>query len=140
MRTDSLLRSALMGTVVAVVAVVIVFLVADAASGPLLATQPGGDVPEEVPLGGAIFGTILGGLVGTGLAALSRRTPRPVPVFVGICVVGLVLYGIQALTAADTTGTGLWLNVMHIAAAVPIVGSLTLWLQARIEQSTPAPA
>ena len=136
MGVDSLLRSAIVGIVAAVIAVVVVFLIADAASGPLLATQPGGDVAEEVPLGAAIFGTIVGGVFGTALAYLSGRTPRPVEVFVGICVVALVLYGLFALSAADDTATGIWLNVMHIAAAIPIVGLLARWLQGRQRIST----
>ncbi len=136
MRFDSLLRSAGMGIVAAVVAVVIVYLIADGASGPLLAEQPGSDGPEEVPLGGAIFATVIGGLVGTAIAFLAGRTGRPVEIFVGICVVGLILYGLFALTAADDPTTGIWLNVMHIAAAIPIVGSLVRWLQAR--QLSPA--
>lgn len=121
--------------VAAVVAVVVVFLIADAASGPLLAEQPGGDGVEEVPLGGAVFGTVIGGLVGTGLAVLASRTSRSVELFAGICVVALVLYGLFALSAADDTTTGIWLNVMHIAAAVPIVGLLARWLRER--QSSP---
>lgn len=136
MRFDSLVRSAAIGIVMAVVVVVVVFLIADAASGPLLAEQPGGDGAEEVPLGGAVFGTVIGGLVGTGLAFLVARVSRSVEVFVGICVVGLVLYGLFALSAADDTATGIWLNVMHLGAAIPIVGLLTRWLRER--QPVPA--
>ena len=131
MRSDSLFRTAAVGIVAAVVAVVVVFLIADSASGPLLAEQPGGDGAEEVPLGGAVFGTVIGGLVGTGLAALAGRMSRSVQVFVGTCVVALVLYGLFAFSAADDTATGIWLNVMHIAAALPIVGLLARWLQER---------
>lgn len=131
MNTDSLLRSAAMGIVAAVVGVVVVYLIADAASGPLLTTQPGADSAQEVPLAGAIAFTVIGGLVGAGIAYLSARTSRPVEIFVGICVVGLVLYGLLALTAAEETATGIWLNVMHIAAAIPIVGLLARWLRGR---------
>ena len=129
MGVDSLLRRAVAGIVAAVIAVVVVFAIADAASGPLLAAQPGSDVTEEIPLGAAIFGTVVGGLVGTVIALLS--VSRPVEVFVGVCVVALVLYGLFALSAADDSATGIWLNVMHIAAAVPIVGLLARWLRGR---------
>lgn len=130
MNADSLLRSAALGIVAALVAVVIVYLIADAASGPLIAAQPGSDA-AEIPLGGAMFSTVVGGLVGTAIAFLSDRTSRPVEIFVGICVVALVLYGLVALSAAEDTATGIWLNVMHIAAAVPIVGLLAQWLRGR---------
>ncbi len=131
MNTDSLLRTAIVGIVAAVVAVVVVYLIADAVSGPLLAAPPGGGDAEEVPLGGAIVATVIGGVVGAGLAFVSGRTPSPVKIFVGICIVGLVLYGLFALSQAESTSTGIWLNVMHIAAAVPIVGLLARWLQGR---------
>lgn len=130
MNADSLLRSATLGIVAALVAVVIVYLIADAASGPLITAQPGSEA-AEIPLGGAIFSTVVRGLVGTAIAVLADRTPRPVEIFVGICVVGLVLYGLAALRVAEDTATGIWLNVMHIAAAVPIVGLLAQWLRGR---------
>ncbi|MEM8925479.1 MAG: DUF6069 family protein [Actinomycetota bacterium] len=131
MRSDSLLRQALVGIVVAAVGVAIVWLIADAASGPLMANGPDGEL-AEVPLGGAVFAVVIGGLVGTGIAFLLRRLGRGAPVFLGVCVVGLVLYGIWAFSQAENTATGVWLNVMHIVAAVPIVGLLTQWLQTRV--------
>ena len=131
MNVDSLLRSAVAGMVVAVIAVVVVYVIADAASGPLLATPPGGDSAEEIPLGAAIVATVIGGLVGIGVAFLSGRTSRPVEIFVGICLAALVLYGLFALSAADSTTTGIWLNVMHVSAAVPIVTLLARWLRGR---------
>lgn len=131
MGVNSLIRNAAMGVLAAVIAVVIVYLIADAVSGPLLATPPGGDAAEEVALGGAIFGTVVGGIVGAAIAFLSGRMSRSVEIFVGICVVALVLYGLFALSAAEDSATGIWLNIMHIAAAVPIVGLLVRWLQGR---------
>ncbi|MDH3301753.1 MAG: DUF6069 family protein [Acidimicrobiia bacterium] len=131
MNADSLFRSAVVGTIAAVIAVVVVYLIADAASGPLLAVPPGGDAAEEIPVGGAISATVIGGLVGTAIAFVSGRTSRPVEVFVGVCVVGLVLYGLFALGQAEDAATGVWLNVLHIAAAIPIVGLLARWLRGR---------
>ena len=46
--------------------------------------------------------------------------------FVVICVVGLVLYGIVPFTAAEETATAVWLNLMHLAVALPIVGGLAV--------------
>lgn len=131
MRVDSLVKSAGIGIVAAVIAVLIVFLIADAASGPLRAEQPGGGGVDDIPLGGALFGTVIGGLVGTAIAAVAARLGRSVEVFLGACVVGLILYGLFALSSADNTSTGIWLNVMHLVAAVPIVGLLARWLQSR---------
>ncbi len=127
----SLLRNAVVGIVAAVGAVVITFFIADAISGPLMASQPGADGPQEVPLGGAVFGTVFGGVVGTVLAFITSRMKRSTFVFVLICLIGLVLYGLFAWTAADNQSTGIWLNVMHLAAAVPIVGQLTRWVASR---------
>lgn len=131
MRIASLIRSAIVGTVVAVGAVAIVYLLADAISGPLLADQFGADEPQETPLAGALIATIVGGVGGTVLAVISSRFKPAATIFVGICVVGLVLYGIFAMNAADSQSTGIWLNVMHLVAAAPIVGQLTGWLRSR---------
>lgn len=128
MNPSSLLQTAVVGIVAAVIAVVVVFFIADAVSGPLMVTPPGGDVAEELPAGAAVFGTIVGGIVGVGLALVSRRLSRPDQVFVGICVVALILYGVFAFSATDSTSTGVWLNIMHLVAAAPIIGLLVRWL------------
>ena len=135
MSPNTLARSAATGIIGAIVAVVIVYLIADAASGPLMATGPGGDL-EEVPVAGAIVAVIIGGLVGVALAFLVRNRDRAVQTYVGICLVALVLYGIFAFVQADDLATGIWLNIMHIVAAVAIVGMLTRWLQTREQAST----
>ncbi len=75
--------------------------------------------------------TVAGGLDGLGLAAAGRRfLSNPATAFLGICVVGLVLCAIVRFTAAEEVSTGIWLNAMHIAAAVPIFGGLIRELQA----------
>ena len=112
------------GLFVALHLVAITYLAADAASGPLLITQPGADTPEAIPMGFALGFTVLGGLVGIGLALLAKRAGRPRTTFVVAAAVALVLYGIMPFTAAQETSTAIWLNAMHLAAAVPIVGFL----------------
>ena len=125
-----MLKAAIVGVIGAVVAVAITLLIADAVSGPLLVTAAGADVAEEAPLAGAIMFTVLGGVIGLGIAALAKRfLGNPVPVFLGICIVGLIVFGIFAFTAAEETATAIWLNVMHVVAAIPIVGLLTQALQ-----------
>ena len=44
--------------------------------------------------------------------------------FLAVSLLGLTLYGILAFVRAEETYTAIWLNAMHIAAAVPIVGGL----------------
>ena len=124
----AMFKTAAMAIITAVVAVVITYVIADAISGPPMATPPGGDAVEEVTLGGAVVATVIGGIVGTILAFISSRLGRPVQIFTGLCVVGLIVYGIVAFAAADDSTSGLWLNIMHLAAAVPIVGGLARWL------------
>lgn len=128
-----LLKSGLIGTVGAVVAVAITFLIGDAISGPLLATSPGTDAPEAVAIGAALAGTVVGGIAGIILAAISKQFlgAKAAAIFVGICVVGLVAYGAFSFTATEEISAGIWLNVMHIVAAIPIVGLLVQNLNER---------
>jgi cation transporter-like permease len=69
----SLVRTGGMAIVAALVFVAIAFLIADAATGGLWVTPMGGETPEETPLGVALFMTLMGGVVGTGLAFAARR-------------------------------------------------------------------
>ena len=71
----TLMKAAGTGTLGAVVFVIAVWFVADAASGPILADNPDGDL-AEVRLAGAIIATIIGGILGTGLAFLLRGRAR----------------------------------------------------------------
>jgi len=128
-RKAALMKSAIarqggIGLIVALVLVAITYVAADAASGPLLVTQPGGDTPEAIPMGFALGFTVLGGAVGIGLAFLANRTGRPRITFVVVAAVALVLYGIMPFAAAEEASTAIWLNAMHLAAALPIVGLL----------------
>ncbi len=113
----------------ALVAVTVVYLIASAATDNLLVTPPGGDAPEEVVLGTALFAATVGGVVGAVLAwATNRFGRRPRRLFVTVCVVGLVLYGIVPFTAAEQASTAIWLNLMHVAVAIPVVGGLARYL------------
>ena len=118
-------KAAGFGTLIALGLVSIVYLIADAAGGPLLVTQPGSDSIEAVPLGAVIAFTVLGGAVGLGLALLTNRRNWHPSMFIAVCVGGLALYGIVPFTAAEQTSTAIWLNAMHLAAAAPIAGLLT---------------
>lgn len=119
----NVMKAGAMGIAAALPLVLVVYLVADAVSGPLLVTQPGDDVAEEVPVGAALGFTALGGVVGIGLALVVARR-WSASTFVKICVVGLALYAVMPFVSAEEVATAIWLNVMHVAAAVPIVGLL----------------
>jgi len=117
-------KAAGFGATVAVGLVLILYLVADAASGPLLVTQPGSDNIEEVALGTVVAFTVLGGVVGLGVALVVNRCNWPPWTFVAVCVAAFLLYGIVPFIAAEQISTAIWLNAMHLAAAAPIIGLL----------------
>ena len=121
-----MLKSTLIGTIAAVIGVVLTLFIADAVSGPLMVTPPGSDAPEELLLDAAIPATVIGGLAGLGLAAACARLlgAKAATAFLAICAFGLVAYGVLSFTAAEELATGVWLNVMHVVAAIPIVGLL----------------
>jgi hypothetical protein len=122
---SNLFVAAGIGTAMAVALVALVYGIAQAVDANLLVTSPGADIPKEVPIGNALGITVLGGVVGLLLAVAARRfTPRPRFIFLAVCLVLLVLDGITPFTASDETSTGVWLNAMHLVAAIPIVGSL----------------
>jgi hypothetical protein len=125
-----MVKAAGVGIVAAVVGVVIMFLIADALSGPLLVTPVGADSPEETTVVLAAVFTVVGGIVGLGIAALCKRfLGNPPAAFLGICAVGLTLYAIMPFVAAEEVATAIWLNVMHLVAAAPIMGSLVTELR-----------
>lgn len=127
-------RAGGLGTGIALGVVLVVYLIADAASGPLLVTQPGSDAADEVTLGAVLTFTVLGGVVGLGLALVVHRRRWSPSTFVAVCVAALVLYGIMPFVAAEQTSTAIWLNAMHLAAAVPIVGLLARSLADREQE------
>lgn len=124
-----LLRTAGMALVAALVAVTIVFLIAQAATDNLLVTPPGSDAVREVGIGDALFSSVVGGIIATALAfAMGRFPARPRMTFLVVCVAGLGLYGIVPFAAAEESATGVWLNLMHLSVAIPIVGGLAMYL------------
>jgi len=135
-----LLPTAGISIVAALALVTIVFLIAQAATENLSVTPPGGDAVRDVGLGDALFFTVVGGIVGTALAwAMNRFLARPRMAFLVTCLVGLGLYGIVPFAAAEETATGVWLNLMHLAVAVPVVGGLAMYLPdaSALARSTP---
>ena len=116
-------RTGILATLVALGLVALVFLIADASSDGLVVEMPGSGDRQAVGFGDIIVPVVLGGVAGTVLAWIAGRfVPRPRATFAAICVAGLVVYGIVPFAAAEEPATGVWLNVMHLAAALPIVG------------------
>ena len=135
---NTVVRAGAIGIAVALVVVVVGFLVADAGSGPLTVSMPGNDSVERITIAQVVMFTVLGGAAGIGLALAARRLSRPRATFVAVCAAALLLYGITPFAAAESTSTAIWLNVLHVAAAVPIVGSLVRRLPAeRIRDEAP---
>lgn len=120
----TIVKAAGFGTAAALGLVLITYLIADAASGPLLVTQPGSDTVEKIALGAVVAFTVLGGAVGLGLALVVNRRSWAPSTFITVCVAALALYAIVPFTAAEQTSTAIWLNTMHVAAAAPIISLL----------------
>lgn len=123
-----LVPTAAMATAVAVVLALIVYFIAQAATDNLL-VDTGGDQPEEVPAFGVVTASIVGGALGTLVAWLTGRfTSRPRQIFLVVCVFGLLLSFTNPFVAAEETATAIWLSLMHIVVAIPVVGSLARYL------------
>ena len=133
----NIIRNGFVGTVIGAVFAVIVFLIGDAMSGPLEVTPPGQSL-RAVNVATVIGAVITGGVVGTILAAIASFLPRPRQIFRIACLVGLVGYAIPPFVQSELFSTGVWLNVMHIGAAVPIVGRLSPVLAERKGEPVPS--
>lgn len=114
-----MVRRWLIGLVIAIVAALVVFFIAQAAGDDLL-VQPPGQAEQSVEVPFVIAATVFGAIGALLAALLIRLTPRPRITFVVVAVVALLLSFIQPFTAADTA-TALWLNLMHVAVAVPLI-------------------
>lgn len=114
-------RTALIGVVLAGVAVGVVWIIANAVSDDLFVTLPGGDEEQRITLPFAVIVTLFQGAVGAAVVWLFRRQGWSARTFLIIVAVFLVIQGIIAFVAADTAMTGVWLNVMHLAAALVLV-------------------
>ena len=126
-----LMATVAMALVAALVLVTIVYFIADAATDNLLVDRPGSDEPQDVGLAVVLVNTVLGTVVGLGLAmTINRLAPAPRATFIVVSAIGLVFYGLLPFEAAEETSTAIWLNVMHIAVAIPVVGSFAAYLPA----------
>ncbi len=116
-----LARGSVGPAVLALAGVVGTWLVATGVTGGLVVDQGSG--PEEVGVLAAVGATICG--VGIGLAFLARRfSARPRRTFLAVCAVALAAYGVVPFLVAESAAVAIWLNVLHLVVAVPVVGGL----------------
>jgi len=120
----SFLRSAATGILIAAVLVTVVWSVGRITGDEFRVQSPGSDTSEKLPIFFPPLVTVVLGVVGTGVALIFRRRRWGSLVFYGVAVVCPLLYGFAAFGGADTTGTAIWLNVMHVVAAAAIVPAL----------------
>jgi len=114
-----LLRAGVASGIVAAVATTLVAMAARAADVPL---EIGG---EEIPLVGFAQLTLVGALMGVGIARLcARRARRPRHTFVVTTVALTVLSVVPDVLADATAGSRLVLAVAHVVAAAIVVPAL----------------
>ena len=127
LKRPTIVGTAIRSTVAAVVAVTVVFSIAKASGDDLIVgPEFGSGEPKELKLWVALIATVIvGGFLGSALAWLTQRfTRQPRVAFLIVGALGLIGYGILAAVRSEATSTALWLNAMHLAAAIPIVGAL----------------
>lgn len=112
------------GTGLAVALAALTFVVANKVAGSLVVTGTG-----EVTLGNVIGFTFFGGIVGAVLAHLIRRfARRPRITFFAVALIALAGYAVVPFTAAENLATAIWLNVLHVVVAIPVVGVLARYV------------
>jgi len=122
--SPSFLRSAATGILIGAALVTVIWVVARVTGEDFLIQAPGSDTKEKLPIYFPPIVTVLLGAIATGVALVFRWRRWGARVFYAVAAVFLILYGIAAFGGADTTGTCIWLNVMHVAAAIGIVPPL----------------
>lgn len=121
-RTRSRAGLRVAGVVGGAVAATALWLLAVPVGGADLSVTTAGQQPMVVgPLvvtGAALIG---GGAGWASLALLERFVVRARSLWLGVVVVVLVLTGVNAATAGDSTAAAVWLNLMHLAVAAVVV-------------------
>ena len=94
-------------------------------AAPEVTVDADGGTAEVVSLGDVLVATGVGSLGAVALAALLRRfSRRPRPTFLVVCAVTLTFHGLLAATVAESLGSAVWLNVLHLGVAAPLVVGL----------------
>jgi hypothetical protein len=105
----------------AAVANVAVALAARAADVSLEVTQMGGDQREEIPIVMFAVASVIGALIGGGIAQALARRSGAARTFTIVGVVGAVLSMVSPIAADADGGTKWVLAITHVVAAVIIV-------------------
>lgn len=112
------------GTGMAVVLVAAAYLLANRVAGPLVVTDAG-----EITLANVLGFTILGGTVGAVFAYVTGRfARRPQLTFLALTLIALAGYAVVPFTASESAETAIWLNILHVVVAIPVIGMLTRYL------------
>ena len=94
-------------------------------AAPAVTVDAGDGTAEVVSLADVLAATVAGSLAAVALAALLRRFGRrPRRTFLWVGAVALTLYGLLAATVAGSPGSAIWLNVLHLGVAAPLVVGL----------------
>jgi hypothetical protein len=121
--SPGLVRGGIGSTLVALGAVAGAWLLATAVTGGLVVDLGAG--PQKVGVLAVVGATLVGGGVGIGLAALTRRfSRRPRRAFLVVCVLALAGYAIVPFVAAESLSVAIWLNVLHLVVGVVVSGRL----------------
>lgn len=118
---SSSVRTIATGLGAALVLVTLVWVIARVTGDELRVKAPGQGSHEEMMVFVPAFATLTAGLVGAGIAWLLRRRPNGRTIFLALVALVMVVEAIQAFAATESTGTAVWLNVMHVVAAAAIV-------------------
>jgi len=116
-RAPSLLRPGLVAVAAAGLAAAVVHVVFDAAGADFV-VQPPGQPRAAIGVAQSAGVAALACAVGVVLTALAvRRSRRPERVVLGLAVLGVLLFALNPVLAADQTLTVVALEVMHLAVA-----------------------
>ena len=113
----------------AALANVAVALIASAADVSLEVKQMGADVREELPIVLFAVASVVGALIGVGLAQLLAARAGARQRFLQIGVIGTVLSFVSPLTADADSGTKAVLAITHVVAAAVILPLLAKTLR-----------
>ncbi|MGL5809653.1 MAG: DUF6069 family protein [Nocardioides sp.] len=115
-----IIRAIAIGTVIAIGMVIAMYAVI-AVIGTEIAVAPPGQPSQVVPLAQAVGAAVVGGLLISGLAAVTLRLATPRRWFLVISVAGLVVSLSSPLVLADSGAAAGWLSAMHVAVAGALI-------------------
>ena len=130
MSNVSYLRNAFIGLIAAAVSVGLITLLANAVS-PTLYASGFGSAAAEITAGMAMGATLTNGVVAFLVGYVFVRKAWNARAWYVLSGVVMIVTGINSFVGATTTETAIWLNVMHVAAAIAIVPAVAVLLPSR---------